>query len=723
MSSNRPLFPKVSDMDKIKWVNYWIDRGFSVIPVHHVKKDGSCSCYMGKECHSAGKHPASKTWKKYQENKTSKDQANYWFEETYKDFNLGIVTGSVSNNIFVVDVDVAEGKMGAETLDDLQMANDDLPHTLEQTTGSGGKHYFFKAPKDIKIITGKNTLGDGIDTRGEGGFVVTAPSNHKSGNSYKVFDKDVEIADAPEWLLNNINAANLNGSALVNPTMNRWGEMVDGREGYMVHLIIGTIRTWWATKGLIPTVDELVEETYPTYLAKAKERGRSLDEDGRGISLFKQKAKYQVQKAKNNELNVIKNVEPKSELIQRGSHITNNVVSIGRGNGLDRVAPPIRSLTISDWGMDRYSGTAPEQEWLIENILPKKVPGLLCAIGGLGKSYILLDLALKVAGGDNNMHQEYALGGKVMHNGKVVFLSAEDSADSMHRRIDAIDDTQLKKRASGNLFVIPMPDAGGTPPIIQQQLGMYSISPQFEDIKNQLKEMGDIALLVIDPLQAFAHADINSDPASAQFWWSAMSELCVLINGNIIVSHHMRKDGTFSIRKSVQARESIRGTTALVDGARWVYGLWNMPEQDENVVADKLGFESGTGHCVCGGVVKVNDKADNSTKTFVRQESGLLTDQTPTITAILDQSGNLETSQVNEIFAEIDRRWHTDQPFALGTNTMRSFLGYLRSEYAIPSSAAKKHLNSWMSQGLIVVEIHTPHLKMKGLKLKEGKNV
>ena len=63
-------------------------------------------------------------------------------------------------------------------------------------------------------------------------------------------------------------------------------------------------------------------------------------------------------------LNVIKNVEPKSELIQRGSHITNNVVSIGRGNGLDRVAPPIRSLTISDWGMDRYSGTAPEQEWL-----------------------------------------------------------------------------------------------------------------------------------------------------------------------------------------------------------------------------------------------------------------------------------------------------------------------------------------------------------------------
>ena len=63
---------------------------------------------------------------------------------------------------------------------------------------------------------------------------------------------------------------------------------------------------------------------------------------------------------------------------------------------------------------------------------------------------------------------------------------------------------------------------------------------------------------------------------------------------------------------------SIRGTTALVDGARWVYGLWQMPESDELVVAQKLGFESGIGNCVMGGIVKVNDQAVNSTRAFVR---------------------------------------------------------------------------------------------------------
>ena len=49
-----------------------------------------------------------------------------------RDYNLGIVTGKVSGNIFVVDVDIGPGKDGEDTLHDLQMQNDDLPETLTQ---------------------------------------------------------------------------------------------------------------------------------------------------------------------------------------------------------------------------------------------------------------------------------------------------------------------------------------------------------------------------------------------------------------------------------------------------------------------------------------------------------------------------------------------------------------------------------------------------------------
>ena len=31
-------------MNKVKWAKHWHDRGFSVVPVHYVKTDGSCSC-------------------------------------------------------------------------------------------------------------------------------------------------------------------------------------------------------------------------------------------------------------------------------------------------------------------------------------------------------------------------------------------------------------------------------------------------------------------------------------------------------------------------------------------------------------------------------------------------------------------------------------------------------------------------------------------------------
>ena len=198
-----------------------------------------------------------------------------WFDGRFKDYNLGVVTGKISGNVFVVDVDIGPGKPGPDTLDDLCMANDDLPETLEQITGSGGKHYFYRAPDDVEIITGKNTLGDGIDTRGEGGFVVVAPSNHKSGGAYIVSPHRSNIEASPTWLrdMSKIGAAVngiMNGSAMQGTQTDRWGDLVDGREGYMVQLLLGTIRTFWAQKGVLPTVDELVDECWPTFEAKAK---------------------------------------------------------------------------------------------------------------------------------------------------------------------------------------------------------------------------------------------------------------------------------------------------------------------------------------------------------------------------------------------------------------------------------------------------------------------
>ena len=74
--------------------------------------------------------------------------------------------------------------------------------TLEQITGSGGRHYFYQAPENHIIHTGANTLGSGIDTRGEGGFVVVAPSIHKSGGTYNIVEQKSVVHTSPQWLSN-----------------------------------------------------------------------------------------------------------------------------------------------------------------------------------------------------------------------------------------------------------------------------------------------------------------------------------------------------------------------------------------------------------------------------------------------------------------------------------------------------------------------------------------
>ena len=111
-----------------------------------------------------------------------------------------------------------------------------------------------------------------------------------------------------------------------------------------------------------------------------------------------------------------------------------------------------------------------------------------------------------------------------------------------------------------------MPVAPG--PLIANDGKTFARTPFFDDLKRQLLAIKDLRLVVIDPLQAFVSADVNADPAAAQFLWSAMAELAAATGATVLLTHHMRKDGMMRIADGDDAREAIRGTTALVDGAR-----------------------------------------------------------------------------------------------------------------------------------------------------------
>lgn len=119
-----------------------------------------------------------------------------WRDSTLQ--NIGIATGA--SNLYVIDVDSKDGKVGAETFGELLMEHDFVP-TFTVRTYSGGIHYYYRMPAGLALpnTAGVKGLGKDIDTRGVGGYVV-APGSRVNGAAYEVI-KDVPIAELPDWVI------------------------------------------------------------------------------------------------------------------------------------------------------------------------------------------------------------------------------------------------------------------------------------------------------------------------------------------------------------------------------------------------------------------------------------------------------------------------------------------------------------------------------------------
>ena len=152
----------------------YVSLGWRVLPIHSAYASG-CSCRAGAACRSVGKHP--RTAHGAHDATLVVSRIASW-AESFADTNIGIATGRASD-LLVVDVDPRNG--GRATLVKLERELGRLPPTPEAVTGGSGSHLFFRAPS---MHTVRGTLGDGIDIKFEGGYVVAAPSRHASGAEY-----------------------------------------------------------------------------------------------------------------------------------------------------------------------------------------------------------------------------------------------------------------------------------------------------------------------------------------------------------------------------------------------------------------------------------------------------------------------------------------------------------------------------------------------------------
>jgi hypothetical protein len=165
----------------------YAEDGMLVLPLHWPLGHG-CSCRKP-GCEHPGKHPFGPAVPNGKDSATRDvDRIRDWWKR-WPAANIGI---RPAVGMVVLDVDPRNG--GEATLRKLQMANGALPETLTATTGSGGAHVWYAAPK---VTAGK--LGAGLDVKTERGYLVAAPSIHVSGGVYR-WTTEAPIVSAPRWL-------------------------------------------------------------------------------------------------------------------------------------------------------------------------------------------------------------------------------------------------------------------------------------------------------------------------------------------------------------------------------------------------------------------------------------------------------------------------------------------------------------------------------------------
>ncbi|MFJ8824456.1 bifunctional DNA primase/polymerase [Streptomyces sp. NPDC102467] len=173
-------------------------RGWHVFPLRPGTKrpalHGEAACPGTGQC--AGGHSK---W----EQRATTDPARIRAAWSAGAFNVGIATGP--SGLLVVDLDMPKDKSngdapcGAATFAALcERTGHAVPNTYRVRTASGGQHLYFAIPEGTQLANTAGTIGELVDTRAWGGYVVAAGSTTNSG-PYEVLSDSVALP-LPGWL-------------------------------------------------------------------------------------------------------------------------------------------------------------------------------------------------------------------------------------------------------------------------------------------------------------------------------------------------------------------------------------------------------------------------------------------------------------------------------------------------------------------------------------------
>jgi RecA-family ATPase len=250
-------------------------------------------------------------------------------------------------------------------------------------------------------------------------------------------------------------------------------------------------------------------------------------------------------------------------------------------------------------------------EWLVDSFIPLAKPGIIAAVGGVGKSLSMIQLALGVATGGNWW------GKPIMQKGSSVIFAAEDDLNEVHRRIESLDPKGERFKSQYDVYVFPIPEQK-EPLILLREEGVTS---QAQELVEELKGIPNLKLVVFDPLQAFTTGNISSSNEVGQLWGSYCANISARLGVTTLTVHHLSKTAlTNDSDDALSHRAEIRGASSITDSVRFAIAMWLADKDTCEKICIDQGIEVDRMAVVKASLVKSNSgNVDYGTKTLVRR--------------------------------------------------------------------------------------------------------
>jgi len=390
---------------------------------------------------------------------TDPETIRTWWKQ-YPDANVAIVCGKVSGNLLAIDVDIKpeENKHGDFYIESWQAGHGGFPETVVQITGSGGRHYFFRCDN---IDSYKNTVDaiPSVDIRGDGAYVVVAPSVYSDGRTYK-WDRGVSLLDTDE-------VANVNQSVIELLELNKRGSRSKSKA---------------VSKQMRDVKAGNRNQTLFRYAAAQRAYDVPIE-----ITMDAARALSNTWSSPLSESEIQKTVESAYK------YEPNEATIYG-----EPPEPEPETDELEMKSLDQF--TEEDVEWLIQGYIPKEQITLICGTGGTGKTSVWVSLIASLSSGERTLFDGSKPDGFVTKREpmKILFFSGEDTIEHVIKKRLRVQRANMK-----NIYTLSIDD---------QRFDRVKFNSKFlEALIRKYRP----SLCVFDPLQSFIDGRIKMSDRNA----------------------------------------------------------------------------------------------------------------------------------------------------------------------------------------------------------------